>query len=71
MIKMRQQKINNMLKNIKSNKPYYNEYGKLLKINMFHIMFILDFVIPSFRLLTFIGYKLKHIEVLRITIKKD
>ena len=67
----RQKAINKKLRSLKTSYSFYNEYGKLLKINMFHILFILDLFIPTFRLLTLIGYKLRHIEVLRFTIKKD
>ena len=72
MFKMNRQKaINKSLKGIKSFKRVYSEYGRIFKVNLFHILFILDLFVPSFRFLTYIGYKFKHIEVLRFTIKKD
>ena len=61
----------NILKGIKCSRKVYNTYGKILKINMFHICFFVDIFIPTFRLLTYLGYKLKHIEIIRLTIKKD
>jgi hypothetical protein len=55
----------------KCNKEIYLTYGKIFKVSLFHLLFVLDIFIPSFRLLTYIGYKFKHIEIFRITIKED
>ena len=50
-------------------KPYnLRAYGKVQKINMFQVLFTLDFVIPSLRLLTLIGLRFKHVIVLTITL---
>lgn len=73
-IKFNQQKnINRMLKNIKSNREYYITYGKVIKITLFLCLVLIDFVIPSFRLLTLFAIKnkdkLSEIEILRINIK--
>jgi hypothetical protein len=65
----RQKTINKLLGGIKNHSLVYNKYGKILKISMFHLLVFLDIFIPSFRLLTLLGLKFKHIELMRITIK--
>ncbi len=67
---IKQKQINKMLNNIRTQRSFYNTYGKVLKISLFHILAFVDIFIPSFRLLTLLGYKYKHIEICRITIKK-
>jgi len=53
---MKQQKnINKMLKNISTSKKVYNTYGYILKIKLSTILFILDWFILSFRLLSLLA----------------
>ena len=53
-------------------KPYnLREYGSVKHISLFHVLFILDFVIPSFRLLSLIGLRFKHVVVFSVSINDN
>lgn len=61
-----------VLKGVKSNRSPFNRYGKIIKLNAFVTLVALDFVIPSFRLITVIAYKFKNklenVEITRFTV---
>ena len=69
----RQQAINKLLKNTGCSVDVFTTYGKWLKINMFVFLLFVDFVVPTFRLLTLFAMKykrqLKNMEITRISIK--
>ena len=48
----------------------YNQYGKIVKISLCHVLIAIDFFVPTFRLLTLFALKFKHIEIFRITIRR-
>jgi len=53
-------------------KPYnLREYGSVKHISLFHVLFILDFVIPSFRLLSLIGLRFKHVIIFNLCLDNE
>jgi hypothetical protein len=59
----RQIKINRMLKNIKCSREVWKTYGKVLKEKLSNLLIKIDFIVPSWRLITLCAIIIKYFKI--------
>jgi hypothetical protein len=59
----RQQKINKMLKSINCSRQAFDTYGRIIKEKLSNLLIKIDFIVPSFRLITLFALILKILKI--------